>query len=73
MSNDQLTKARDLVRQLSFQEKLYLLNDLTMQVIQHSNPPASTQASQPLPSIHFEHWPHDLPLRREELYDDRSR
>jgi hypothetical protein len=70
---DQLTQARELVRQLSFQEKLYLLNDLTMQVIQQSAAATTTAEQQPLPSIHLATWPDDLPLRREELYDDRSR
>jgi len=42
MATDQLTQARELVRQLSFQEKLYLLNDLTMQVIQQSTTAAMT-------------------------------
>lgn len=73
MTTDQLTQARDLVRQLSFQEKLYLLNDLTMQVIQQSTTAAPSPPSQPLPSIHLTPWPNNLPLRREELYDDRGR
>lgn len=73
MTTDQLTQARELVRQLSFQEKLYLLNDLTMQVIQQSTTAATAAASRPLPSIHLTTWPTNLPLRREELYDDRGR
>ena len=73
MTTDQLTQARELVRQLSFQEKLYLLNDLTIQVIQQSTKAAPAAAARPLPSIHLATWPHNLPLRREELYDDRGR
>jgi hypothetical protein len=73
MTTDQLTQARELVRQLSFQEKLYLLNDLTMQVIQYSTTVPADSPSRPLPSIHLTGWPDNLPLRREELYDDRGR
>jgi hypothetical protein len=73
MTTDQLTQARELVRQLSFQEKLYLLNDLTMQVIQQSTAAATDSPSRPLPNIHLTNWPDNLPLRREELYDDRGR
>ncbi|GIV91323.1 MAG TPA: hypothetical protein DEF43_04635 [Chloroflexus aurantiacus] len=73
MTTDQLTKVRELIRQLSFQEKLYLLNDLTMQVIQQSSSEVTTPEPRPLPSIHLETWPNNLPLRREELYDDRGR
>ena len=73
MTTDQLMRARELVRQLSFQEKLYLLYDLTMQVLQQSATAATTAESQPLPSIHLATWPNNLPLRREELYDDRRR
>lgn len=72
MTTDQLAQVRELVRQLSFQEKLYLLNDLTMQVIQQSTK-AAPAAARPLPSIHLATWPNNLPLRREELYDDRGR
>lgn len=73
MSTDQLTQARALVQRLSLQEKLYLLNDLTMQVIRQSAGAAQTPPAQPLPSIHLDTWPDTLPLRREELYDDRGR
>lgn len=68
-----LMQARELVRQLSFQEKLYLLNDLTMQVIQQSATGAPASEARPLPSIHLATWPNDLPLQRKELYDDRGR
>jgi hypothetical protein len=73
MTSDQLAQARELVRQLSFQEKLYLLNDLTMHVIQESMTAATVPPAQPLPSIHLATWPDNLPLRREELYDHRGR
>jgi hypothetical protein len=73
MTTNQLAQARELVRQLSFQEKLYLLNDLTMQVIQQSTTATTAPAIRPLPSIHLTTWPTDIPLRREELYDDRGR
>ena len=73
MATDQLTQARTLVRQLSFQEKLYLLNDLTMQVIQQSAAATPAPKERPLPTIHLATWPNNMPLRREELYDDRGR
>ena len=73
MAADQLTQVRTLVRQLSFQEKLYLLNDLTMQVIQQSASATPAPKVRPLPIIHLATWPSSLPLRREELYDDRDR
>jgi hypothetical protein len=73
MAADQLTQVRTLVRQLSFQEKLYLLNDLTMQVVQQSAAATPVPKERPLPIIHLATWPNNLPLRREELYDDRGR
>jgi hypothetical protein len=73
MATDQLTQARTLVRQLSFQEKLYLLDDLTTQVIQQSAAATPAPKEPPLPIIHLATWPNNLPRRREELYDDRGR
>ena len=73
MAADQLTKARTLVQQLSFQEKLYLLNDLTMQVIQQSTAATPAPKERALPIIHLATWLNNLSLRREELYDDRGR
>jgi hypothetical protein len=73
MTTDQLAQVRELVGQLSFQEKLYLLNDLTMQLIQQSAKGAPPVEQRPLPSIHLTSWPNDLPLRRKDLYDDRGR
>ena len=72
MATDQFTQVRNLVRHLSFQEKLYLMNELTMQIIQQSAT-AGAMPQQPLPTIHLDSWPGDLPLRREELYDERGR
>ncbi len=73
MTIDQLMQVRELVRQLSLQEKLYLLNDLMAQVIQQSINTSHLAGARPLPSIHLSVWPEKLPLRREELYDDRGR
>jgi hypothetical protein len=73
MTVDHLTHVRTLVRQLSLQEKLYLLQDLTTQVIQQATPGTLGGTPAPLPRLHLDHWPDDLPLRREELYDDRGR
>jgi hypothetical protein len=73
MSVDQLTQARTLLEHLTFQEKLYLLNDLTRQLLQQAVEPGPESSSHPLPTIHLATWPQELPLRREELYDDRGR
>lgn len=73
MTTDQLMQARDFVRQLSFQEKLYLLNDLTTQMIQQAPKETTDRTLKPLPTIHLATWPDHLPLRREELYDTRGR
>lgn len=73
MATDTLTQARTLVERLSFQEKVYLLSDLTRQMLQHVSADASVPPSQPLPTLHLAAWPQGLPLRREELYDDRGR
>lgn len=72
MATDQFMQVRNLVRRLSLQEKLYLMNELTMQIIQQSA--MAGERSQPsLPTIEMDSWPEDLPLRREELYDERGR
>jgi len=73
MAVDYLTQARTLVEHLSFQEKLYLLNDLTRQMLQQTATSVPASASQSLPTIHLATWPEVLPLRREELYDDHGR
>jgi hypothetical protein len=72
MTHTTLIKAREIVRQLSTQEKLSLLNDITAQLMQEAV--LSTSAQQlPFPVLHVDSWPQDLPLRREDLYDDRGR
>jgi hypothetical protein len=73
MTTEAFMRVRDLVCQLSLQEKLYLLNDLAMQAIQQSTARAPVAELPPLPAFHLDRWPSDLPLRREELYDDRGR
>ena len=73
MTTEAFMRVRDLVCQLSLQEKLYLLNDLAMQAIQQSTARAPVAELPPLPTFHLDRWPSDLPLRREELYDDRGR
>lgn len=73
MNADHLTHIRTLVRQLSLQEKLDLLQDLTTQVIQEATPGTIGGEPAPLPGVHLDHWPDDLPVRRVELYDDRGR
>ena len=66
-------QVRTLARQLPPEEKLYLLHDLTLQLIQQS-PARSIPAERgPLPIFHLSTWPNGLPVRREELYDERGR
>jgi hypothetical protein len=72
MATDEFTQVRNLVRTLSLQEKLYLINELTMQIIQQSAA-AGARPQQPLPTIELDSWPDDLPLHRKELYDERGR
>lgn len=68
MTIEALLQARDIVRHLTAQEKLYLLNDITVQLVQ-----ASTATDPPVystfPILHLEEWPADLPTRREDLYN----
>jgi hypothetical protein len=72
MTSDHLTHVLNLVRQLSLQEQLYLLQDLTTQVIHEATPGTIGGQPTPLPRLHLDHWPDDLPVRRAELYDDRG-
>jgi hypothetical protein len=72
MTTTALAQARNIVRQLSVQEKLYLLNDITAQLIQESAP-SSSHPNAPFPVFHVAEWPTDLPTRREELYNDHGR
>lgn len=72
MTTSALTQARTIVRQLSIQEKLYLLNDITAQLVQAAT--SSPATSRPVfPVLHVAEWPADLPMRREDLYNDRGR
>jgi len=73
MHTDELIRVRQLLRHLSFQDKLYLLNDLTMQVISERTNNAVPPKREPLPTIHLPQWPDNLALRREDLYNDHSR
>lgn len=72
MTTPALTQARSIVRQLSVQEKLYLLNEIAAQLVQES-----TRAGQTLrpafPIFHVAEWPADMPVHREDLYNDRGR
>jgi hypothetical protein len=72
MTTTALTYARTIVRQLTIQEKLYLLNDITAQLVQAatSNP---VTARPSFPVFHVAEWPTDMPMRREDLYNDRGR
>lgn len=72
MTTTALLEARNIIRQLTVQEKLYLLNDITVQLVQASimsDPPARPA----FPVFHLAEWPADVPLRREDLYNDRGR
>ena len=71
MTTAALAQARAIVRQLTVQEKFDLLNELTTQLVGESM--STTQERPPFPVLHLDHWPNDVPLRREELYDDRGR
>jgi len=67
-----LTQTLEMVRRLSHQEKLLVLHDLASD-LQKEGVPAEGEGAAPLPVIHLPAWPENLPLRRAELYDDRSR
>jgi hypothetical protein len=72
MTTKTLTQARNIVRQLTVQEKLYLLNDITAQLIQETtSTPATSRPG--FPVFHIAEWPTDMPMRRGDLYDDRGR
>jgi hypothetical protein len=72
MTSTALTQARNIVRQLTVQEKLYLLNDITAQLLQASTTHSATPRPA-FPVFHIAEWPADMPMRREDLYDDRGR
>lgn len=72
MTTPALTQARTIVRQLTIQEKLYLLNDITAQLAHEAT--SSPVTSRPsFPVFHVAEWPTDIPMRREDLYNDRGR
>lgn len=72
MTTTTLTQARNIVRQLSVQEKLYLLNDIATQLVQEST--AVRRSPRPaFPVFHVAEWPEDIPIRREDIYNDRGR
>ncbi len=72
MTTEELLRVRAMVRQLTIQEKLYLLNDITAQLVQASA--ANTTSVRPaFPVFHVAPWPADVPTRREDLYNDRGR
>lgn len=73
MITNTLVQVRDLVRQLPLHERLYLLYDLILQLIHPSTARLVPTERPPLPVFHLDTWPSDLPLRREELYDERGR
>ena len=72
MTTPTLIEARNIVRTLTLQEKLYLLNDLTAQLVQESTRNVAQQRPV-FPVLHLDEWPNDVPQRRKELYDDRGR
>lgn len=72
MTTQALLHARDIIRQLTLQEKLYLLNDITTQVVQASAV-VDTPTRPAFPVLHLAAWPADIPTRREDLYNDRGR
>ena len=72
MTTTALTQARTIVRQLTVQEKLYLLQDITAQLVHETtSSPAASRST--FPVFPIAEWPTDMPMRREDLYDDRGR
>lgn len=61
-----------MLRRLSHEEKLLVLHDLACD-LQKESALAEGDGVAPFPVIHVPVWPDDLPLRRADLYDDRSR
>jgi len=70
---DHYAQARSIVHELTLEEKLWLLNDLTQQVIQQSHAATPRVDNRSLPSHHLEKWPDDLSLRREDMYNEYGR
>lgn len=72
MTTTALIQARNIVRQLTIQEKLYLLNDITSQLVQETADAAIPQLPA-FPVFHVKEWPTSTPTSREDLYNDRGR
>lgn len=70
MVSPTLPQAQNLVRELSTQERLYLLHELTAHLLQEAGTGTEKQPTADLPLIHLERWPADLFLRREDLYNE---
>jgi hypothetical protein len=72
MTTEALLQARNIVRHLTIQEKLHLLNDITAQLVQASTI-THVPARPAFPVFHLDEWPVDVPTRRKDLYNDRGR
>ena len=66
-----LDQVFDLATQLPPADKLQLIERLVPQIAQALQP--GTPSTAPFPVISISAWPTDLPMRREELYDERGR
>ncbi len=71
MTLSTLDQVRYLVGQLSSQDRLYLLSDITTLLIQETVQ-KKPQVREPLPLLHGV-WSDDIPMCREDLYDDQGR
>ena len=68
-----LDEVFDLATQLPPADKLRLIERLVPQVAHALEAAHPTNEPPPFPVISVSAWPSDLPMRREELYDDRGR
>ena len=68
-----LDQVFDLATQLPPVDKLRLIERLAPQVAQTLEAGMPTVEPPPFPVISISAWPSDLPMRREELYDERGR
>ena len=66
-----LDQVFDLATQLPPADKLQLIERLVPQIAQALQPGPPSAA--PFPVMTISVWPTDLPMRREELYDERGR
>ena len=73
MDSVSLDRVFDLATQLPPADKLRLIERLVPQIAQVLQPGTSPVAAGAFPVISIDTWPSDLPLRREELYDERGR